>query len=313
MDEIWLENDLLQARIAPLGAALLGLRWRSGEVPLILEFVDGADPVIQDIWAGVVVGPVANRLRTPVPWTGERLDLPVNEPPQVCLHGAAGGLSRKVWQVQDRTAREVTLHLSLADGAGGLPGNRSIWARYTLDGATLKLRLTAQTDAPTLFAPAHHPYWTLGHEGPAGDFQLTCPARHMLPVDDAQVPTGEIRPVDGTIWDFRGGAAVDGTLDHTLCIAPAPAPAPRPVATLTAPGGMSVDVTSTEPGLQVYAGAGLPDVPASRTVGPACRPGQAIALEPQFWPNAPHHAHFPQITLEPGRVYTQVTQYSLNA
>lgn len=313
MAQYHIENDKLSARVGTRGAALLALRWRADDRPLIVEFSDPGDPVLQEIYAGVIVGPVANRLATPVTCADDTYDLPVNEPPNVCLHGGVEGLSARDWIVVSQDADHITLAITLPDGACGLPGTRDIRVTYALEGANLTLTLTATTDHPTLFAPAHHPYWTLGHDGPCSDLTLGSPAPEYLPTAHNQLPTGQTVPVAETAFDYRTPAPVHKDSDHCLCLSDTPHPTPLPAATLTAPSGMSLTISSIEPGLQLYGGAGLPTLPPNRTYGPALRPHSAVALEPQFWPNAPAHPDFPQPLLTPDRPYRQITRYSLTA
>ena len=101
MAQYHIENDLLSARVGTRGAALLALRWRAEDRPLIVEFRDPDDPVLQEIYAGVIVGPVANRVATPVTCAGDTYDLPVNEPILGLILLAAGASEIPLYPVPE--------------------------------------------------------------------------------------------------------------------------------------------------------------------------------------------------------------------
>jgi aldose 1-epimerase len=138
---------------------------------------------------------------------------------------------------------------------------------------------------------ANHSYWQLGGDGQAGH-RLTVAADHYLPVDEAKLPTGEIRAVSGA-FDLRAGRVLDGAegFDHNFCLAPAPRPLTR-AAELAGPSARML-LETTAPGLQVYSG---------KTEG--------VALEPQAWPDAPNHPVFPPILLTPGQTFRQTTRWT---
>ena len=141
-------------------------------------------------------------------------------------------------------------------------------------------------------------------------------APHFTPVDDELIPTGELRDVGQTTFDFRtpkpvGEAAAGQILDHNFCVAQERG-ALRKIAYLQSlKSGITMDILSTEPGLQVYDGAKV-NITVSGLDGRKMQPHAGIALEPQIWPDANHHAHFPQAVLSPGDTYQQRTQYIFN-
>lgn len=241
---------------------------------------------------GAVVGPVANRIAgAAAPIGGIEYQFEANQNQRHCLHSGSG-IHTGLWTAETVSGDGVSLALSLPDGAGGFPGNRRFMASYRIDGTDLHVDLAATTDAPTLVNLAHHGYWSLDGSRSWQGHRLEVMTGRYLPVDPDKIPTGEIAPVAGTAFDHRAPAAPDPSLDHNFCFDPDPAP--RLLARLTGASGRFVEVLSDAPGLQVYAGA-----------------AEGLALEPQLWPDAPHHAEFPPILLAPGETFRQTTVFRL--
>jgi aldose 1-epimerase len=169
-----------------------------------------------------------------------------------------------------------------------------------------------------------HPYFNLAgaEHGDALDHVVTIEADAFLPTDDKQIPTGEIRPVVGTPFDFRRpmplGARIlqaDPQLiygmgyDHCLVLGTEPARAPRLAARISDPlSGRMLEVHTTQPGLQLYTGNKLNGSVAGRG-GVVYRQSAGFALEPQGFPDAPHHPAFPSTILRPRQDYEAVIRY----
>ncbi len=313
-DIITLENDRLQVRLLARGATLTSLRFAGQSRNLVLGYVDPADHARIPGFAGHLAGPVANRVRAGrVVIDGETFQMPLNEGGRTCLHSGVDGVHAQVWACASQNDNQVTFACTLQDGQNGLPGNRAITAQYAVTGSTLRLTIRAQSDKSTPINIASHPYWNLDGAADVSGHSLEVAAHSYLPTDAHNLPTGEIRPVDGTPLNFRRPKAVplDPTLDLNFCLSETMADTPAPVATLRGRDGTSLHIATTCPGLQVYTGAHLPDMPVAMADCPPLAPFAGIALEPQHWPDAPHHSHFPQITLHPGETYQQITEYRL--
>jgi aldose 1-epimerase len=155
---------------------------------------------------------------------------------------------------------------------------------------------------------AHHGYWNPDGAATTRGLRLTVHADSYLPVDEALIPLGEVRPVHG-VFDLRQGRELDLTegLDHNFCLAPAPR-ALTEVATLAGKSA-TLHLATTEPGLQVYEGARLGTAPFAGHGGVPYGPFAGVAMEPQRWPDAPHNPGFPAITLDPGESYAQTTRW----
>lgn len=268
-------------------------------------------------YAGAIVGPVANRIagaQALIDGTPHRFD--ANQAGRHMLHGGAHGLNTLIWTLTDNGPAHAELTVDLPDGAGGFPGNRTITARYEADGATLRLTLTAITDAPTLITLANHSFWRLDDAPSTKGQTLRIAADRYLPTDADLIPTGEIAPVQGTRFDFRDGrklqGGAEGLIDTNFCLSLSREPL-RPVATLTAQSGVSMALATTEPGLQVFDGHNLGQAAITGHDPAPYAAYAALAMEPQFWPDAPHHPDFPDITLRPGALWEQVTTWTFRA
>ena len=307
-------SEHLQAQLLPRGATLSALHFGAEGANLLLGFARPADHFDIPGCVGALVGPVANRLRDgAVRIGGARYQMPRNENGMTTLHSGPEGLHVLDWTVTAHHPDALHLALNLPDGAQGLPGRRRIEVAYRLHGFCLSIEITATTDRTTLMNVAAHPYWTLGQNGDVSALRLGVVADTYLPVDGRNLPTGERRAVAGSAFDFRSPAPVplSAGLDVNFCLAPRNRAEPRPAATLEAADGTRLEIETTAPGLQVYAGAHLPEVRGVLTDGGDLYPYRGLAIEPQYWPDAPNHPEFPQITLQPGETWQQLSRYKL--
>lgn len=305
---VTLSSDDLSVTILTYGAVLHDVRLASVAHNLTLSGDTVADYDGRLLYFGALVGPVVNRIGGA--WAtiaGVTHDFPPNQGGKHILHSGAFGTHHKVWQVVDHSARHVSLALGLPDGEGGFPGNRQITARFLLTGPqTLRMEVTGTTDKPTIMNFANHSYWNLDGTDTWAGHSLRIAADAFTPVDGDVIPTGEIRPVSGTPFDFRNARVItpdDGAtppLDHNFCLSDAPT-ALREVLWLTGASGVSLTLSTTEPGVQVYDGG------HTRAPGPGLH--QGLAIEAQRWPDAPNHAGFPSIALAPGETFRQITEW----
>lgn len=301
----------LHAEIAPLGATLARLQF--GQRDLILALNDLSDASLNNFYAGVIVGPVANRVSNGrIEIDGQLFQMECNENGQTALHSGDNGLHNCVWNVVEQTSSSVSMSCHLPDGHGGLPGKRDIRVNYTLASSGLTLTVTAKTDQKTPMNIAHHPYWTL--DAHQSETSLTIVAQSYLGKTKNGLPNGDINPVEGTEFDFTKPRVIGphASLDHNWCLSTEKHQTPRHVATLRAQDGLQLDIATTEVGLQVYTGSALPVLEAADCAGPQIKPNAGIALEPQGWPDAPNQPGFPSIMLDKGQTYRQITRYKLS-
>ncbi|MDT8854610.1 aldose epimerase family protein [Paracoccaceae bacterium Fryx2] len=254
---------------------------------------------------GSVIGPVANRISGAQARIAGRLHrFEANQAGTITLHGGDAGTHLKLWSLVAATADSATLGLTLPDGDGGFPGNRTLAARFEVaPPATLRLTVTATTDAATLINVANHSYWNLDGSADWSGHALRIAADRYLPTTPDFTPTGEIFPTEGTPHDFRTAREITPgapPLDHCFCLSDARRPL-TPVLWLTGRGGTSLTLATTEPGVQVYDGRAA--------LRPGHGPYEGLAIEAQFWPDAPNHPAFPAITLTPGTPWEQVTEW----
>lgn len=306
----------LEAEIITWGASVRRLRFGGRDMVLGLESLD--DYVRHSPHMGAIAGRCANRIAGgSFTLDGAEHRLALNENGRTHLHGGARGFGKRAWTLEQHDKASVLLKLVSADGEEGYPGRVEALCRYTLTGTgALRIKLTATTDAPTLVNLAHHSYFNLGDGADIRDHTLEIAADRYLPVDGDAIPTGEVRKVDWTPFDFREGRRIgrrpgeeEAVFDHNFCLADWPREAAEFAAAVEAPDeSVRLEVWTTEPGLQFYDGYKL-NVPVEGLDGRRYGPHAGFCLEPQRWPDSPNHAGFAGAVLRPGETYTQVTEY----
>lgn len=306
-----LADGAIAATVITYGASLADLAVNGRSV--LLGFADGETYAAHKAHFGSIAGRCANRI------AGGRFSLDGidhqlsrNDGPNH-LHGGANGFGQLNWTVVESDARSVTLSLVSPDGDQGYPGEVHATCRYLVEGGGLTIDLRAVADRPTLVNLAAHGYFNLDGSQTILDHRLTIAADSYLPVDGELMPTGEIRPVAQTPFDFRAQRPIRNdagqTYDHNFALAPSPSAEPRFAARLESPGSeLTMELWTTEPGVQFYDGNFLP-VPERLRDGRQTRKHGALCLEPQRFPDAVHHPAFPGAVLRPGETYRQVTQY----
>jgi aldose 1-epimerase len=314
----------VEAEILALGATLRSLRVpdRDGNLADVVLGPERVGDCLQgrDCF-GSTIGRYANRIAEGRFTLGEaRYKLAANSPPH-SEHGGEDGFDRRLWRLSASTSgASVECRLTSPDGDQGFPGALEVIVRYTLSEADeLRIDYRATTTASTVVNLTNHTYWNLAGRGSARTARLQIEADHFLPVDATLLPTGELRRVDGTAFDFRAArvvgqaAGIDdpqltlaGGYDHCFVLK-GPAGALRRAASLVDDGsGRSVEILTTEPGLQLYTGNAL----SPAILGKEQRryqPGDGIALETQHFPDSPNRPQFPSTRLDPGRVFESTT------
>ncbi len=303
-------HDVIRCRISGGGAVAQVLSWGAAvqdfhalgqDRSLVLGGLDMAAYLGPMRYFGAIVGPVANRIAGgQMQVAGAVHTLDKNEAKRTTLHGGVAGFSDRNWTFTAMSPSECTLTLAHPDGLGGFPGNMSVSVTYRLDQqGALVVIISGQTDAPTYFSPAFHGYWNLSGQRDLGDHLLTIPAETYLPVDHDQIPLGPPHPVAGTAFDYRMARSIGVDLDHNFCLS-APRERMQPACSLAA-AGLVLDVTTDQPGVQIYNGrhintqgmAGHGGIPYGACAG--------LAIEPQFWPDTPHQPDYPSSLLLPGQ------------
>lgn len=310
--QIVLKEGALEVRLLTLGATVQEVMLAGVPHSLCLGSADIEAYSRGMEYFGAIVGPVANRIAAASAVLGpQRLRFEANENGRTTLHSGSAGTHRKFWRVMNASQRHVTLSVDLPDGEGGFPGNRTVTLTYALEPpATLRLDIRAVTDAETFMNFANHSYWCLDETGSIRGHKLTIAADRYVPVDRTLIPEGQAAPVEGTAFDFRDGRVFmpedEQEYDHNFCLADARGPL-RQACRLEGQSGISMTIETTEPGLQVYDAARLDTSPWKGLHGAPYGAYAGVALEPQFWPDAPNRPGFPRINVAPGRAYEQTT------
>ncbi|MDQ4087795.1 MAG: galactose mutarotase [Pseudomonadota bacterium] len=324
----------LAACIISYGAAIQSLHapdrdGHSADVALGYASIDGY--VAGTEYFGVTVGRVANRIANGrFTLDGVSYQTPVNNGVNA-LHGGSVGFDKALWEVVDiRDGRSpgVTLRHVSPDGDQGYPGTLTVVATYWVDAETnmLSVEYRATTDAPTVVNLTNHAYWNLQGEGSASGAMghlLTIPAELYTPADAGAVPTGELRPVEGTPFDFRlptpvGARVRDASdeqirfgkgYDHNWVVDRETSAHPRLVARVEEPvTGRVLEIHSNQPGVQFYSGNFLDGSVAGKS-GRLYRQGDALALEPQMFPDTPNRPEFGSVRLDSGETYRNVIEF----
>ncbi len=319
--------DGVSARILTYGATLQSLfapdaHGRLADIVLGHDDVTGYERT--RAFLGATVGRYANRIaKGKLTLDGTTYQLTRNDGANT-LHGGERGFDQTLWKIESicegAIASVVLSHVS-SDGEGGFPGEVRATVIYSLNASgELAIVMTATTSRPTVVALTNHAVFNLaGGESHLGamEHRLTIPASAFTPVDAGFIPTGELRPVAGTVFDFRQGRIVaaglrDGTdpqiaicsgYDHNFVLDKGTTIAPELAAILEDPhSGRRLEVLSTEPGLQLYTGNAYD----GRNLGKAgrlYRMGDGVALEPQQFPDTPNKPAFGSARLDPGQTY----------
>jgi aldose 1-epimerase len=242
------------------------------------------------------------------------------------LHGGPEGFDRVAWRGEWVVpGRVVRFTRRSPDGEEGYPGNCDVAVTYTLDDEALVLRVNyeATTDAPTPINLSQHSYFNLsGHDaGSILDHELTLNAAHFTVVDPGMIPTGEIRSVDGTPFDFqrpvRIGARIEAGdeqlrlglgYDHNFVLERTGDGLEFAARVRDRSSGRTLDVYTTEPAVQFYTGNHLDAaVPGKGGARYSARSG--FCLETQHYPDSPNQPSFPDTVLRPGRTFRSMTEF----
>ena len=303
---------------------------RQGKMADVVLGFDNLAPYLgKEPHFGTLVGRYANRIaRGRFTLDGVQYQLPLNEGENT-LHGGAQGFGRRVWTPRELEGDSPALELTYlsADGEEGFPGNLSVKAVYTLtDANELRLDFTASTDKPTVVNLTNHSYFNLAGQG-TGDILnhlLMVNAGYFTPADSQQIPTGEIRSVEGTPLDFRRPTAIGARIgeddqqlkfgrgyDHNYVLDHDGGDLILAARVVEPESGRVLEVLTTQPGVQLYTGNFL-DGTLRGKGGKAYPRRSAFCLETQHFPDSPNHANFPTTVLRPGQTYQETAVYKFS-
>lgn len=315
----------LTAEVMSYGAALIALRTpdRSGRFESIVLGFDTLEPYLAGTpYFGATVGRYANRIAgAHFTLDGHAYRLAANDGANH-LHGGNIGFDKALWHMRAIENGVVFSHLS-PDGDEGYPGALSVEVSYRLSDNALRIDYRATATKPTPVNLTHHSYFNLS--GPAlreiTAHELEIDADQLTPIDTGLIPTGELRDVTDTAFDFRNPHTIDARIDdddeqlrfadgydHNFVLnKPAPDALARAARLRDPASGRVMEVWTTEPGVQFCSGNFLD----GSLTGPhgvfAKRTG--LCLEPQHFPNSPNEPSFPSTVLRPGEDYHSVTEF----
>jgi aldose 1-epimerase len=316
------------AKIITYGATLTEL-WmpdKSGKSADVVLGFDNLEGYLGDHpFFGATVGRYGNRIaKGKFSIDGHEYSLFLNNGPN-SLHGGKVGFNRKVWKaepVKVPRGQAVRFTYISPDGQEGYPGTLMTDVTYELtDDNALKLTYHASTDKPTVVNLTNHSYFNLSGAG-SGDILnevLQLDADRYTPVDDTLIPTGELASVEGTPYDFRKATAIGarsaqvpklGGYDNNFVLS-GDSGKLREIGSLYDPAsGRHMEVSTTEPGVQVYMSLGLNG--SIKGVGGAYPKYGAVCLETQHFPDSPNRSNFPSTVVRPGKDYHSETIYKFS-
>jgi aldose 1-epimerase len=311
-----------RARILTYGAVLRDLSVPVGGAlqPTTLGLNTIEDYVAHSPSFGAVPGRFANRIangRFEIDGVAYQLQ---KKPGDVhTLHGGPRGFAKRIWKREGSGENFVLLSLVSPDGDMGFPGEAHVRCLYRfLEPATLRVELSATADKPTPLNLTQHAYFNLDGSPDILDHELTLGCDFYTPADSLLIPTGEIRSVAGTAYDFRKSRSirnVEGvTYDTNIVVSTSTgADGLAFVARLRSPkNGLTLELHSTEPGVQLYDAAKL-NCPVPGLGGAHYGSHAGVALEPQGFPDAPNRRHFPDRILRPGDAYLHISEFRFRA
>lgn len=329
VDLYTLKSGKLEATITNYGGRVVSLKVpdRNGKLADVVLGFDSLDGYLGDNpYFGALIGRYGNRIgHAQFTLDGKTYHLAKNDGDN-SLHGGKVGFDRRVWTGRVDGDTLVLTYLS-KDGEEHYPGNLTSTVRYTLTDTDLRIDYEASTDKDTVLNLTNHSYWNLAGEG-SGDVmkhEVTLMADRFTPVDAGLIPTGELKPVAGTPFDFRTAHAIGERIgqndeqlklghgyDHNFVLNSGGG-ALTVAARVHEPGsGRTMEVLTTQPGLQFYTGNFL-DGKIKGKGGKVYQRRFALCMETQHFPDSPNKPSFPSSELKPGQKYHQTTVYRFAA
>ena len=304
---------------------------RAGKIADVALGFDTLDGYLKDNpYFGAIVGRYGNRIaKGRFTLNGVEYKLAQNNG-ENALHGGLKGFNKQVWKARETSVGDapgVELTYLSRDGEEGYPGNLSVTVTYSLTGDNeLKIDYRATTDKDTVVNLTNHSYFNLAGQG-EGDIlghELTIDADRFTPVDAGLIPTGELKSVEGTPFDFRKPTAIGARInqgdeqlklgkgyDHDFVLIH-PQGSFGVAARVREPkSGRVMEVSTTEPGVQFYTGNFL-DGTIRGKGGKVYQQRYGFCLETQHFPDSPNHPDFPSTVLKPGETYRTSTIYKFS-
>jgi aldose 1-epimerase len=327
-----LSDGPYEARIATYGGILVSMKApdRSGKSADVVLGFDDLDGYVSNFngpsnaFFGAIIGRYANRIaHASFTLDGQKYSLPKNNGDNT-LHSGPHGFNNVVWKAKP-IANGVELTYLSKDGEAGFPGNLTAIVRYTLLKNDLRIEYEATTDKDTVVNLTNHSYFNLAAQGDILQHELILHASRFTPVDAGLIPTGELKPVESTPFDFRKATAVGARInagdeqlhlgrgyDHNWVTDNKTGKLAEAAELFDPSSGRVLKVLTDQPGIQFYSGNFL-DGSVKGKGGKPYGQHAALCLETQHFPDSPNHPDFPSTELKPGQRYHTVTIFSFSA
>lgn len=327
-----LSDPPYEARIATYGGVVVSFKapdrdGKVGDVVLGFDSLDGYVSLFNgphNAYIGPIIGRYANRVaHGTFTLDGKEYSLPRNDGENT-LHSGTHGFNNVVWKGKSIAGGVELTYLS-KDGDQGFPGNLTVTVRYTLTKGDLRIEYSATTDKNTVLNLTNHSYFNLAGQGDILNQQLTLHASRFTPVSATLIPTGELKPVESTPFDFRKptavGARIDASdeqlrlghgYDHNWVLDNKDGKIALAAEVYDPTSGRVLKVLTDQPGIQFYTGNFL-DGSIKGKSGKSYERRTALCLETQHFPDSPNHPQFPTTELKPGQRFHSVTIYNLSA
>ncbi len=325
-----------EARIMDYGATLVSLKVpdKNGALEDIVQGFDSLDGYTQTPpppYFGATIGRYANRIAgAKFTLEGKMYTLDKNDGMN-SLHGGNHGFDKVTWTSKAMTTPDgpaVQLSYISPNGEGGYPGNMTVNVQYTLTANNeLRIHYSAAADLNTVVNLTNHSYFNLSGAGSGEilDHVLTLNADRFTPVDAGLIPTGELRKVDGTPFDFRQPHPIGERIeaddeqlklgkgyDHNWILNRSGSGLELAAHVLDPKSGRVLEVLTTQPAIQFYTGNFL-DGTYKGKGGKAYQHRGALCLETQHYPDSPNHPDFPSTVLKSGQTFDSTTVYRFSA
>jgi aldose 1-epimerase len=319
-----LKNNQLEVEILNYGGIVRALRVPANgdRVRDVVLGFDEFEPYLENpAYFGAIIGRYANRIAYgEFTLNGRTYNLARNNGPN-SLHGGLRGFDKKMWLAEQRE-NSIQLSYLSEDGEEGYPGNLAVRVRYKLSEHALELQYHATTDQTTILNLTNHSYFNLAGAGSILDHDLQILADYYTPVDQTQIPTGELRPVEGTPFDFRTLRQISRSInerdeqlfigqgyDHNWVLLRKTEELRRAAVLVEPDSGCTLEVHTDQPGIQFYAGNQL-DGSICGKRGESYMRHSGLCLETQHFPDSPHRPEFPTTVLEAGEQFQSRTIFA---
>ncbi len=320
----------LKVRISNFGGKIISILTRDKNhkwADIVLGYDEEHEYVSGNPYFGALIGRYGNRIaKGKFSLNGNTYQLNINSRLDA-LHGGPTGFHNRIWEasfIKSSKGESLELTYISEDGEEGFPGQLTVKVVYTLtDDNELVIDYQAETDKTTVVNLTNHAFFNLSGEGSGQvmNHELKINAQYFTPVDEGIIPTGEIRSVQGTAFDFRDFHKIGSRIatedeqirfgrgyDHNWVLTKNGSSFSLAASVREPDSGRELEVWTTEPGLQFYSGNFLDGSDIGKG-GKQYVFRSAFCLEAQHFPDSPNHPDFPTTTLHPGEKYTQRTVY----